>query len=91
MKYLTYQLPINKIILLILLATLLVSCTQYRYEIEYEKCNRETGSLTYTGMYKPVIRDTSDSVSQLTYYGDEKNPPIVNVCGITYTETELTN
>lgn len=37
----------RKIILLSLLSTLLVSCTQYRYEVEYEKCNGATGNLTY--------------------------------------------
>ena len=81
----------SKIILLILLATLLVSCTQYRYEVQYEKCNGETGSLTYTWMYKPQILDTVDWINKLSYYWSKEQPQIVNVCGFTYSETELTN
>lgn len=79
------------LLLIPLLAILLVSCTQYRYEVQYEKCNWQTWSLTYTWINVPLIRNTHSSINQLLYNWDEKNPPIVNVCGMTYIETELTN
>ena len=34
----------------------LASCTQYKYNVTYEKCNGQTGSISYTVEDKPFSR-----------------------------------
>jgi hypothetical protein len=81
----------KNIIPIILISTFLVSCTQYKYDVQYEKCNGHTGSITYTWMDGPFIGDWIYWINQLFFRWSEEFPQIVNVCGITYTKTELTN
>ncbi len=36
-----------KIIIPLALVLMLAGCTQYRYDVKYEKCNGNTGSVSY--------------------------------------------
>ena len=73
-------------LILISLLLLLVSCTQYRYDITYEKCNGQTGSIIST--YSPFTnRDFwDDVVKNPLYYSDWM---LDNICSFSYTRNEI--
>ena len=69
-------------LILIPLLLLLASCSQYRYDFTYEKCNGQTGSYTYVNYW------------QFPYYSLENKRlylwgSIWNVCDFTYTRNEI--
>lgn len=69
------------------LLLLLASCSQYRYDITYEKCNGQTGSFMYVWEFPIVWPSYSDITSTLNF---KKYPyHITNVCDFSYTRNEI--
>lgn len=71
-----------KTIIILLSLLLLTSCTQYRYDVTYEKCNWYTGSYTEIRLMPPHY-----------YWRDRElttqNWIINNVCDFSFTTTEI--
>lgn len=65
---------------------LITSCSQYRYDVTYEKCNGQTGSLNYVWKISPFycwpFRD--GLCKNISYF-----PEISNVCDFYYTRNEI--
>jgi hypothetical protein len=68
-------------LILIPLLILLASCSQYRYDIAYEKCNGQTGSVSV----KPInfMYSNRDRTIQTD------NWEMRNICDFTYTRNEI--
>ena len=72
----------SKLLLIGLLAILLTGCSEYRYDVKYEKCNGNTGSITMKT--EPVMFDRERKLSEWYF----ETLVIRNVCDFSYTKTE---
>lgn len=68
---------------------LLTSCTQYRYDITYEKCNGHTGSTSYMNRWDPSFDWEQKKIYILDslWYRDYLN--VNNICDFSYTHNEI--
>ena len=74
-----------KLLLIISSLFLLVSCTEYQYNVSYEKCNWQTGSMIfYSKPYYEIRSRDKNMVSDYTY-----SSIIGNVCSFSYTREEI--
>lgn len=77
-------------LILIPLLLLLASCSQYRYDITYEKCNGQTGSISYIWLDEPYIYSRKLSVPELRINNNAKGWKLeYNVCDFSYTRNEI--
>lgn len=75
-----------KLILLPALLLLLASCTQYRYDVTYEKCNWQTGSLVYSDIVDPLfVQQKWYTHRQLLAWWQRLNW----ICSYNYTRNEI--
>lgn len=74
-----------KLLLILSSIFLLASCQQYKYEVTYEKCNGQTGSVIFntTPRYK-LYRPEKSIV------GDAYDSLVTDVCDFTYVRTPIT-
>lgn len=68
-----------KTIILILSLLLLTSCTKFRYDVTYEKCNGHIGS--YTTFEKPYYSNRDRFIYEWDW--------IRNVCDFSFIKTEI--
>jgi hypothetical protein len=81
-----------KLLLIISSLFLLVSCTQYRYEVTYEKCNWHTWSLSYKNSWLPYLSDRNRKLfipESKWEILDTPSYEIRNVCDFSYTREEI--
>ena len=74
-------------IIAILATLLLASCTKYRYDVTYQKCDGSTGSFSYNGTTSPRYWNT---VFPPELYMHKIDKTIRNVCDFEYSKTAIT-
>lgn len=70
-------------LILIPLLLLLTSCSQYRYDVTYEKCNGQTGSVQSYHQYVWQVPQLYDTVLSALDFR------IGNVCDFSFTRNEI--
>lgn len=82
-----------KLLLILSSIFLLASCQQYKYEVTYEKCNGQTGSVSYKNNFSPSYNDVRRKLfipEDINNYLDTPSYEIRNVCDFTYVRTPIT-
>lgn len=77
---------------ILLISILLLSgCSQYRYDVNYEKCNGQTGSMSYVWLDEPYIYNKKLAVPELRINNNARGWKLeYNVCDFSYTRSEIT-
>jgi hypothetical protein len=79
-----------KYILIAFALFILQSCSSYRYDVTYEKCNGSTGSVSYIAPYMedypPHLFNEKNRYPELSF----QNKSILNVCNFSYTKSAIT-
>lgn len=71
---------------------LLSSCTQYRYDVTYEKCNGLTGSISYKNSWLPYLSERNRKLFIPENQWEILDTPsyeIRNVCDFSYTRNPI--
>ena len=91
--YFIYQITSMKLLLILSSIFLLASCQQYKYEVTYEKCNGQTGSVSYKNNWTPKYNSLRRELyipEDKWYILDTPSYEIRNICDFTYVRTPIT-
>jgi hypothetical protein len=75
--------------LLTLSILLLSSCQEYRYDVSYEKCNWQTGSLSTRMVWEYKLDGANRQIYLVHDLWWREYIDINNVCDFSYTRTEI--